>query len=235
MKKLIALALTALLCGATAQAQIWDEFGNGGGDAGDFPLGGYQTQSTSTLFTTITGNIAGNLDLDAFEITVTNAASFLATTVPLGTETDTRLWLFDKMGNLVMANDDRGASFGGGLGSELRNPASWTAGGGTLTNNPGSLIDGECYILVIGGFSNNFADAGGNAIATFSPFTSLHGVNPLFTGPATQIIGTNGTGGTYTINLTGAYFGCVAVIPEPATASLLGLLGCVGLMVRRRR
>ncbi|MEM8756926.1 MAG: hypothetical protein AAGF47_03995 [Planctomycetota bacterium] len=239
-KALSILAIAAIAGGVQGQ---WDETGDGGGDAG-VTLFGTAAQTTSGVgaLTSITGTIDNSVvdDLDGFFITVTDADAFFASTDPndggsfignTGFEDDSRLWLFDTSGNLIMANDDNDDSSGtdslesriGNLGVQYDGPAF---------NSPGSVVDGATYILVIGEFSNSVVDAAGEEIADFSAdFGALHGLNPLFDASTAQ----NENPGSFTasvdynIVLGGATF----AIPAPASAALLGLGGLAA--ARRRR
>jgi hypothetical protein len=81
----------------------WDEFDNGGGDAGDLPE---TAQSTgSDPITKIRGTIGGANDVDVYAIYISDPDAFSATTIG-GTTLDTALWLFDEDGKGVVHNED---------------------------------------------------------------------------------------------------------------------------------
>ncbi len=248
MKKAFALT-SALALGLTtaafAGAGSWDEAVDGGADAGDGPFTGFQSiMNGGGPVTTISGSMDWfNLGdhVDAYKITIKDAANFLVTTNPAGGgsflgqdgfEDDSRLFLFDLAGNLVMANDDSIAAFGGSLESTLANPATWTANGGALNNAPGTVVNGQDYVLAVSYFENNITDGGGNGQADFTDFDGLQGQNPLFAGAAGwDDPGDFDDGWTYTIALTGA--SGMSAIPTPGALALLGLAGLAG--TRRRR
>jgi hypothetical protein len=82
--------------------QGWDEFANGGGDAGDLPE---SSQSTGNAAIPVIRGQLDTDDVDMYAITIDDPAAFSATTVG-GATFDTQLWLFDANGKGVVANDD---------------------------------------------------------------------------------------------------------------------------------
>ncbi|MGP1273675.1 MAG: hypothetical protein ACTS22_10115 [Phycisphaerales bacterium] len=240
-KTLTALVTLALAGGAQGQ---WTE---GGSDAGDeYVNGSAQVTVGVGPLTSIEGTIDnasfGGQDLDAYVIKVSDANAFFASTDPNdggffnddtpGLQDDSRLWLFDMSGNLVMANDDSDHSTNtDSLESRIGN-AGVQYDGPIGASAPGSVVTGGTYVLVIGQFDSDFVDAGGNDLVDFvSNFGALHGTNPAFSGP---IAGLNGFSSfdpfnPYRIVLQGAEF----AIPAPASAALLGLGGLAA--ARRRR
>ncbi|MEM1330386.1 MAG: hypothetical protein AAGG07_07480 [Planctomycetota bacterium] len=237
----IRIALTAMVAAAgVASAQNYNEMG----DAAEYP--GAQLTGSGALDT-----ISGSIDapsgdhVDAYRIRISDAANFYATTSTsrdsrgntddgAGDTWDSRLWLFDLSGNLVMGNDDDPlavSTFGGGDGtfqSTIAQPSWWDANvGGAQVNAPGSVSNGSDYILVISYFPNDADDAAGTDLAAFtSDFDGLHGLNPA----AGAFAGWENTGtesGSYVIALNGA-----SAVPAPAAAALLGL---GGLAAGRRR
>jgi hypothetical protein len=234
MKKFCFALVATFVMASSSLAQTWDETANGGGDAGSYPLGTFQSSGVPAVYNTITGNlfnVPGTTvsDVDAYCITITDQTTFNASTSPqvAGGESDTRLWLWDLAGNLIMANDDTNRTTGG-LMAEIGNVSGFWAGS---TNSPGTALLGQNYILTVGGFSTNFRDSLNVNLATFSPLNHLHGLNPFSNGVANNIFGTNSTGGAYQVNLRGAV---LTAVPEPS-AMLLALTGMISLMVRRKR
>ena len=112
LRKSIFVAV-ALMLAAPAMADIWDETTNGGGDAGDFPTGSFQVADFAATYDEITG-VLFDTDVDAYCIRILD--STWSADVIAGTETDTRLWLFDLAGNFLMGNDDSSPT-GGALHS----------------------------------------------------------------------------------------------------------------------
>ena len=149
---------------------------------------------------------------DAYIITITDAATFSASLEPAdggyfidngGFEDDSRLYLLDAAGtSMVMANDDKPSA---SLESYISDPSSFP---GSLTNSPGSVVSGNQYILVVTYYANDILDGGGTALATFSPFADLHGVNPASSGvlASWENPGDGDLSWTYRIALTGT--GC---------------------------
>lgn len=216
------LPCAAILAMATiASADVWDEIADGGGDAGDFPGGSFQTQVSNTLFDIITGN---NFDgIDSYLITITDAASFFIFD-SFGNDTKAFLWRLD--GSPKMANDD---NFGG--------PFGFSFGFGDQNNHPGNIIgapgkvqNGEQYILSIGAFLDEAQDAGGSRmfIDDGGDFEALTG--PTGAGPFDHWAA-SGSAGSYRVNLTGAQFG---KIPAPGAGALLGIALFAGRRRRRR-
>ncbi len=208
------LALSTLVW-TVAQADEWNETTNGGGDAGNFPAGDFQTTDDATVFDVITGNMdaAADPDRDSFLITVTDPATFSVITEDAGFvgETDTRLWLWDTNGMLLMANDDNPDVPDPNLPflASLADPSTWT---GPLLDNPASVTTGTEYILTIGGFSTDPEDAIATDLASISNasglgFDTLAGLNPASDGMFSAWETFTTGGGDYRIVLTGAEFG----------------------------
>ncbi len=110
--------------GGTAQ---WDEFVNGGSDAGD-SIATAQVPVGSGQLLDIGGILETGDTVDMYKITICDPANFSATTtVPATGFEDTQLFLFDASGNGVEMNDDD--PFGmGELTSRLDNSFVTTAG-----------------------------------------------------------------------------------------------------------
>lgn len=232
MKKVV-VSCAILAFGSAAMAQSWVE---GPGDAGAFPaVSGFQDTVGVGALTSISGNTdtAGGDLVDAYRIRITDPALFVATTdESLRTlaiaDFDTRLWLFDMAGNVVMANDDLG---GAPFRSWISDPALFTNGTGTVsaTMPPTALAVGE-YVLVISGFNNDPEDALGVDLADISSqFNALVGPDPAAGAFAAWETGTPGSG-LYTIALEGVAY---AIVPAPGALALIGLGGLVA--TRRRR
>lgn len=209
-----ALAMGVLLTSAGYAGAQWTEVG----DAGDFPgAGGYQSTTGTGALTTISGATStGSGDrVDAYCIRITNAATFHATTAvannPAAVATwDTRLFLFLPNGTYVMGNDDTPSA--SVLQSLVSDPSTFpsNAAGGTF-DNPASLQNGQNYILIITGFSNNLQDSANVNLARMTAgngWSRLYGLNPLSNGVFHHWINSTTASGTYTIALSGAEF-CV--------------------------
>lgn len=206
------------------------------GDAGDVINTGAQATPAGAL-TSIDGEMdwfnAGD-HVDAYRIIVTDPGAFFASTDPSaggsfiddgGFADDSRLYLFDTAGNLVLANDDDPVS--GALTSTISDPSTF---GGSLFNSPGSLVAGEEYILAVTYFDNSIQDAAGERLVNFlSDFDALHGQNPAYAGGGSWTnIGDFDDAWTYRIALGGA-----VGIPAPGAVAMLGLGGLAA--ARRRR
>ncbi len=231
------IACFAIAASGTAYAQTWDEQIDGGGDAGDFPApAGFQDTVGVGPLTTITGGIDFFPEIaqirfdwvDAYCITVTDAEEFYATTDPhqdpnAGGFLDSRLWLFDLQGNVVMGNNDSPTNI---FKSLLTDPGSYP---GDVFDNPPSLVEGQQYILAISGFDNDPEDAAGENLATLGLSNALWGPNPdagAFDHWENSFLDAVGS---YTIALNGATYS------TPAPGSLAALAGAGLIMTRRRR
>lgn len=216
MKSILSLMVVAGMTCA-AQAQIWDEFANGGGDAGDLAGTAQMTAGVGAL-NVITGDYEAN-GIDLFAIRIADPAGFAALYVT-PTTFDTQMYLFDINGNGVAFNDDRSGLLSGLMGSD-----TFTSNGsGTLA---GVLVAGDCYLLGVSRYNRDPRDAGNLAIFP-NTFTGVHGPIP---GSGSLAAWANATtaGGAYAIELRGVEY-CV---PAPGAAALLGLGGLIA--GRRRR
>ena len=205
------LVVFGLMIAASAMADVWDETANGGGDAGDFPTGTSQNATNST-FDQITGVLL-DVDVDAYCIEIT-AATWTAEVVA-GTETDTRLWVFDMAGVLLMANDDS-SQVGGSLQSLVSDTTTFVSlGEGGLVDSPTDPVVGTNYALVINGFGDDALDTAAAPLSAInSNFSALVGIDPASTGTFGSWEGVTQGGGTYDIVLTGAV---LCDVPLPVT------------------
>ena len=180
-------------------------------DAGLLPGTAKEIVGTGVL-ETISGNLTAG-DIDLYKITITNPATFSATTFGT-TPLDTQLWLFRVNGTGIAANDDTGLD----LYSTL--PA-----GNALYSG---LLAGE-YLIGISAFNNDPFSSG---IPMFGGcgFSAVCG--PTVAGALTSWTTSSGASGPYVITLTGAS----GVIPEPTAALLFALgFGVIGSTRRRAR
>jgi hypothetical protein len=166
--------------------QGWDEFANGGGDAGDLPSNAqivYRSDQTpcQSPVTRITGNHDAD-DVDMYVICITDPASFSASTVGLA-GFDTQLWLFRCDGTGVVANDDYS-----GLQSRI-------------DNTPNCIQEAGVYLLAISRYNRDAVDANGSALWSSGALSCASNSNPI-----AGWTGTTSAGGAYGIALTGAYF-----------------------------
>jgi MYXO-CTERM domain-containing protein len=233
MKKVV-FSCAILAMGTTAMAQSWSEVG----DAGNFPgVGGAQATMGVGALTTISGNTGtagGDLE-DAYMINIVNPAAFIATTDVVFNgaafaDFDTRLWLFDMAGNVVMGNDDVDGAAGSTFKSFISDPALYAGTGGvSAAAPPGTIVAGN-YVLIIAGFSHDPEDAANVDLANLGEFDSLVGPNPLSSGVFDHWEAFAPESGRYTIALDGVEY---STVPAPGALALIGLGGLVA--TRRRR
>ncbi len=219
------LPCAAIMAMATvASADVWDEIANGGGDAGDFPGGGFQTQTSLTIYDIITGN---NLDgIDSYLITVNDASIFFLHDIGGADFTDTKAFLWRLDGSPVMANDDEPGNPGGDFNFGFGDANTHA---GNIIGNPGKVEDGDQYILSIGAFLDEAQDAANNRmfIDDLGDFQALTG--PTGAGPFDHYVFSGA--GAYRVELIGAHFG---KIPAPGAGALLGIALFAGRRRRRR-
>ena len=136
-------ACLGLLIASTAAGQVWTE----SEDARSFPESAAQVTRGSGQLTAIVGATSGSDLRDAYCIKIVDPASFQATTDPntlpgASGDFNTRLFLFDKYGGPILANDDTPPS-GAPFLSTLTGTA--TDGSGFVLTVPGE------YVLVVAG------------------------------------------------------------------------------------
>jgi hypothetical protein len=232
----VAVVIGALVCGV-ASAGIWNEFTDGGGDAGN----GWQTTAYLTIgqvtngtgpLTQITGTLPDKSDTDLFKININDPANFMAT-MNGGTLLDTALYLFDANGNGVVYNNDSSGTWGPGGGNG--NQPTIKAGIGSGTETPtGAVTTAGLYWLGVRGYYNGYPWV--NYPPTTAMFIATYGNSNWQYGPRNAgalVTWSGGSSGAnsvpgYTVTLTGATY----ATPEPAS---LGLLSLAALVLRRRQ
>jgi len=249
----LAIAASA---GVAMARPAWTEVGDAGyifdGTGAQLTVGSGAISSISGS-TSAPGATTYNELMDAYVIQIKDPVSFRATTnsaidpvasvVGAGdfAGTDTRLWLFNLAGQPMLLNDDSGT----GVQSIITAPGSFaTSGaGGIVTARAAAqtIVAGQNYILVVGGYSaatghNNGDGTYANTMeqpAIDSPsFDDL--VGPLLGAPTSDTCIGTGAANTfnYTVALRGASFASGGAVPEPSSLALVGL---AGLAVTRRR
>jgi hypothetical protein len=206
MRTLLTASVVVALAG-TASAQTWVEMG----DAGQDGVGAAQATVGSGALDTITGTVG--LDVDLFQIRITDVAGFSASTIG-GAGFDTQLFLFAADGTGITENDDSG-----GLQS--------------LINSDGLLGSGATagiYYLALTSFNNQPIDGDGLGMFGFSTWPGSGDQRmPSTMGSLVSWDGSGFEEGDYSIRLTGAEYS----VPAPASLALLGLGGLAA--ARRRR
>lgn len=211
-----ALAIVSVLAAAAgmASAQVHTEVG----DAGN--LAGGQLTGNGAL-SAIEGVLGAN-DVDMYSIRVDDWATFSASAVDTtgltSPESDTQLFLFDAMGIAIAMNDDAAAPNTSLL-------SALDAGNAIYSGRTA----GEIVWIAISGYDTD-PQAGGLDIFADTPFRSpaRAATGPGAAGAVDGWFGSNTTGGSYRITLTGA-----SAVPTPGAIALLGLGGIVA--GRRRR
>ncbi len=217
--RLARVSAVFLLASSVASAVWADVTYTEAGDAGDLPSSAQVTSSsTVTPLTAVKGILTlsdGISEGDMFEISITNAAAFSASTtgfVAGSNNFDSQLFLFKTSGIGVVANDDAEAG-----GSQSAIPA------GSITTGTGLyylLITGSGkYPISSGGLIfPNFTDGTTDPTGTYGP-TGAGGASPI-----TGYTGSSNEGGNYSIALTGAQ---AVNTPEPVS----GLIALAGLAI----
>jgi hypothetical protein len=218
MNKILSIvAVAGIAC--AAQAQVWDEFVNGGGDAGDLPSIAQMTDGVGPL-SSITANHTAS-DVDLFAIKIVDPARFVA---QVSGTLDSQIWLFTMSGLAVAHNDD----FGGGVTSRVRGEDIFTTGVHTGATISSLLTAGECYLIGVSRYNRDARDENNLAMFAGSPFSGIHSA-VAGAGTLTAWAGTTSSVGNYSILLEGVEY----CIPTPGALALMGMGGLVA--ARRRR
>jgi MYXO-CTERM domain-containing protein len=203
-------AAVVLAAAGVASAQVWNE----SGDAGQDGVGAAQATVGSGALSSIVGTVG--LDVDLYQIRITDIAGFTASTVG-GAAFDTQLFLFAADGTGITENDDENDTFS--LQSRI--------------NSDGLIGTGAApgiFYLAITSFNNQPLDGDGLGMFSFDVWPgSGDQRSPVSAGSLTSWNGSGFEEGDYSISLTGAEYS----VPAPASLALLGLGGLAA--VRRRR
>lgn len=229
----VACAAFAVMLASPAFGQVWNEMG-------DAPDGVPARQDTAGIGPLLNINGAtSSVDqdwVDTYSIVIIDPVDFYATTASsVGRNTgsatfDTRLWLWDEQGNVLLGNDDTASD---GLQSTISDPSTFAGftGGAVNADAQGIFLAPGKYLLSISGFDNDPFDAAGVDLVNLgSPFSDLRGPNQ--NAGAFSVWGQAGATGEYRIELGGATF---CTIPEPASSTLLVLGSLAMCCVRRRK
>ena len=191
-------ALALFLAAGTAQAQVWNETANGGGDAGELTGTAQVTALVSSTLSSIVGTLSAGTDGDMYKIQICDFANFSASLVG-GASFDSQLFLFSETGLGVLHNDDTGTPQ-----SAIDNL------GGQITAN------GQFFIAVTSYNRDPLTDAA-QLIWNNTPFTGVRA--PDGPGAGNNLSSWSGSSAAgvvpYTINFTGASY-CGTAIPEEA-------------------
>jgi Ca2+-binding RTX toxin-like protein len=156
------------------------------GDAGQSIFDAKVIPNGSQQLNSISGKLSDANDVDLYQITIADGATFSATTVNTGTTIDTQLFLFDSNGLGVFGNDQ----------------ASFTS---QSTLPTGLALQAGTYFLAISSFNNDPVSDGGLIFPDF-PFDQV--VGPTEVGGNLPLNGFTFGGGSfsngdYKISLTG--------------------------------
>jgi hypothetical protein len=177
-------------------------------------------------FVEIAGSLSNAADVDLFKLLLEGGSSFSAEVTNTLPELDTRLFLFDVLGQGVFANDDID-----------------TDNGNLLSQIAGVNLSSGTYYLAIGTYDNNALTSDGAAIFALannstgivSAFDPNNATLASWSGPSQG----NGGIGSYSLKLTGVQVTTPETTPVPEPASTLGLLAFgvlgAGSLVRRRQ
>lgn len=218
MKKFFAVLAVAGLA-ASANAVIVSETG----DAGIFPLDPAQDVSGSaSSLDRLDGALlpSGDVDVDAYRITIANPAAFSAT-VSGGTLTDTTIYLFKLDGTGIAKNDDiDGVNF----------LSAFPVGNAAYATLPAGDYIFAISIFGVIPFSVNPPTLLSQNVFDVNSFTGVTGpVTPTTTVLTWADVSTFNESGTYQVSFTGV----TTNVPAPSALALVGLGGLVA--ARRRR
>lgn len=218
------LLVTAVLvsCGGMALAGTWDEYTDGGGNAGGemgAPIGVAQViPGGGGTLDFITGSIETDLDADLYQIQISDSDAFFASTLSVDggfAGNAFILTLFDESGMGVVFNPSSypPEAFGQARLDAIGVPGPGTYYLGISYNNrrprydSGYIFEWSSSWLIPGSNNQYTAIDGSGALASYFPLS--------------------GNTGDYTIAMGGVSF-----VPEPGSLALLGL--GVAMLFRRR-
>jgi len=206
MRRAVVLMAVLALAAPVMAADHWDEQG----DAPELIPG--QAVNGAGNLATIFGSFTGSNDADLYQILITDADTFSASTVDR-CECDTQLFLFDADGLGVVHNDDNVVP-GQGFTSLITDQF---------------VVSEGLYYLGISHFDRDPLSPDDDEIWNDQPFRAERQPDgPGAPGPLFSWSGSGGGADRYSIALTGAGF-----VPEPSTLALLGLGGFA--LLRRRK
>jgi len=219
MTSVVVLALTFALIPSPFPlfGALWDEAGDGGGDAGQL-TGSAQPVTGSFEFTGISGSLSDSLDRDIYQIRITNPDDFSFIVTFAGGNTDTILALFNSSGIGVVYHDNNSLT-------DLRSRLDYTS---LFVNSPG-----DYYLAIMGG-GQTFTSTSGNIWNEVAPFEVQKA--PDGVGASGALFGYAGVGqappvGNYTITVAGG----VTPVPEPAFYGVaFAVMGLVVAGIRSR-
>ena len=186
------LALSFMLV-MGADAQVWDEITDGGGDAGD-AIGTAQNITLSGAVTTINGSVSVDDDVDIYCFTIITGSAFSASTVGNPSGLDPQMGLYDASGFAIYFNDD---DAGAGTFKSLL-PAGHAFS--PTANN-------ATHCLSIAGYNNYPQNGAGNQLFTYdgtAPWDEIEGPDAGNPGPLGMFNIPDGetNSGAYSITLT---------------------------------
>ncbi|GJQ28937.1 MAG: hypothetical protein HBSAPP03_08210 [Phycisphaerae bacterium] len=179
----------------------WDEFANGGSDAGDMPATAQVTSGSGPMYS-IAGTFDAN-DTDLFLIEVCDQGSFTATTFNTYTTVDTQLWLFNLDGTGVTFNDDVPDGYPGDATLQSRISGIYVPGNGQ-------------YYLAVNRYNRNALDETASLMWIDTPFNvERFPDGPGAAGTLSSWTGTTTGGVGYRVIMTGACFPTIGPACDP--------------------